>query len=89
MRRLVKSFATIWPVTPASWSPLKQSYTSSRFGPSRASLAQRAHFFDGATGMSRRWFFTLASTRNHRLRKSSTYFVTLVTAFSPTHAMGM
>ena len=54
MRRLVKSFATIWPVSPASRNPHRHSYTASSFGPSKPSLAQRAHFFGGATGISRR-----------------------------------
>ena len=89
MRRLVKSFATIWPVSPASRSPRRHSYTASIFEPSKPSLAQRAHFFGGATGISRRWFFTLVSTKNHYWRKFSTFFVTSVMAFSPLHAMGM
>ena len=55
----------------------------------RASLAQRFHFFGGAMGVSMRWFSTLALTRNHRLRKSSTFFVTLVTALPLTQEMGM
>ena len=66
MRRLVKSLATIWPVTLAARSPRRHSYTASSFGPSKPSLAQRAHFFGGATGISRRWFFTLVSMKNHR-----------------------
>ena len=67
MRRLVKSFATIWPVTPASQSPRKHSYTASSLGHSKPSLAQRAHFLGGATGISRRGLFTLVSTKNHLL----------------------
>ena len=89
MRRLVKSFTTIWPVSPASRSPRRHSYTASNFGPSKPSLAQRAHFLEGASSSSRREFFTLVSTKSHRWQKLSTFFVTLVTAFSATHAMGM
>ena len=40
-------------------------------------------------GTSRKRFDDLVLTKNHFWRNSSTFFVMLVTAFSPTHATGM
>ena len=89
MRRFMKSFATICPVslTLRRWRTLPS--TAAANGPPRLALAQLAHFLGGTTGVSRSGFFDWVSMRHHRGRNLSTFFVILVTAFSPTHATGM
>ena len=58
-------------------------------GPVKALLDQQFLFSGGASGISKKGLACPVLTKNHRIRNSSTFFFTLVTAFSPSQAMGM
>ena len=55
----------------------------------KACLPQWVFFTGGASGTSRKELVDLTPIRSHFCRKSSTFFTTAVTGFSPFYDMGI